>query len=83
MRSGGFLLDTPGFSSFKLSEHIYSEDLREYFPEFSRGKCKFKNCLHSGEPGCHVLEELEMGKISTSRYEHYLYLLDEIKKEQR
>lgn len=83
MRSGGFLLDTPGFSSYQLSEFIKAEELREYFPEFSRGECKFKSCLHQGEPGCDVLKDVKSGKISSTRYEHYLYLLEEIKKEQR
>ncbi|HEY5557715.1 ribosome small subunit-dependent GTPase A [Acetobacterium sp.] len=83
MRSGGFLLDTPGFSSYKLSEYIKAEELREYFPEFARGECRFKSCLHQGEPGCQISEDLKTGKISQTRYDHYLYLLEEIKKEQR
>jgi len=83
MRSGGFLLDTPGFSSYKLSEYIKAEELREYFPEFSRGECRFKSCMHQGEPGCQILEDLKDEKISQTRYDHYLYLLDEIKRDHR
>lgn len=81
-KNGGFLLDTPGFSSYKLSEMIKPEELREYFPEFSRGECRFKSCLHNEEPGCAVKKAVEVGRISSVRYEHYLNLLDEIKKEQ-
>lgn len=81
-KNGGFLLDTPGFSSYKISEMIEPEELREYFPEFSRGKCRFKSCLHKEEPGCDVKKAVEAGEISPVRYEHYLGLLDEIKKEQ-
>lgn len=81
-KNGGFLLDTPGFSSYKLSEMIKPEELREYFPEFSRGECRFKSCLHHEEPGCVVKKAVDDGSISSTRYEHYLSLLDEIKKEQ-
>lgn len=81
-KNGGFLLDTPGFSSYQISEMIKPEELREYFPEFSRGECRFKSCLHKDEPGCDVKEAVAAGKISAVRYEHYLSLLDEIKKDQ-
>jgi ribosome biogenesis GTPase len=81
-KNGGFLLDTPGFSSYQISEMIKPEELREYFPEFSRGECRFKSCLHKEEPGCDVKEAVAAGKISAVRYEHYLSLLDEIKKDQ-
>ena len=81
-KNGGFLLDTPGFSSYKIAEMIEPEELREYFPEFSRGKCRFKSCLHKEEPGCDVKKSVEAGAISSVRYEHYISLLEEIKKEQ-
>lgn len=80
-KNGGFLLDTPGFSSYKISEMIEPEELREYFPEFSRGKCRFKSCLHKNEPGCDVKKAVTNGEISSVRYEHYLNMLGEIKKE--
>jgi ribosome biogenesis GTPase len=81
-KNGGYLLDTPGFSSYQISEMIKPEELREYFPEFSRGACRFKSCLHKEEPGCDVKKSVETGEISSVRYEHYLSLLDEIKKDQ-
>lgn len=81
MKNSGFLLDTPGFSSFNLSGQIQAEDLKNFFPEFLRKECRFTNCLHLGEPGCEVKKDLEAGKISEIRYEHYLYLLKELKKD--
>jgi len=81
-KNGGYLLDTPGFSSYKLSEMIKPEELRDYFPEFPRGECRFKSCLHNEEPGCIVKKAVANGIISSVRYEHYVSLLEEIKKDQ-
>lgn len=81
-KNGGYLLDTPGFSSYKISEMIKPEELREYFPEFARGQCRFKSCLHNEEPGCAVKKSVAADEISAVRYEHYLSLLDELKKDQ-
>lgn len=78
LKTGGYLLDTPGFSSLQLNETITPEDLRYFFPEFEEGRCRFNTCLHHNEPDCYVKEQLENGKISKSRYENYIYLLKEM-----
>lgn len=80
-KNGGFLLDTPGFSSYKISEMIKMEELRDYFPEFPGGECRFKSCLHKDEPSCRIKQEVDAGTISAVRYEHYLSMLEEIKKD--
>ena len=79
LKVGGFLLDTPGFSSLKLDEEITAEELHYYFPEFEQGGCKFNTCLHDSEPKCAVKAQVKAGEISPIRYEHYLYLLNELK----
>ncbi|MEG0075067.1 MAG: ribosome small subunit-dependent GTPase A [Eubacterium sp.] len=83
LKVGGYLLDTPGFSSLKLDKEIEAEDLRIYFPEFKEGDCKFKSCLHQKEPGCAVKKQMEMEDISEERYDHYIYLLNEIRNKKR
>lgn len=80
-KGGGFLLDTPGFSSYKIADMIEPEELRFYFPEFIQGKCRFSSCVHINEPGCAVKKSLEDGKIHAVRYEHYLNIMNEIKKD--
>lgn len=69
---GGFVLDTPGFTSLQL-EGIDPNDLQYYFPEFKSylGTCKFRGCTHLHEPGCQIKEALEKGKIVQERYEAY------------
>ena len=43
LESGGFVLDTPGFSSLEI-ENIKADDLWQYFPEMaaSQNKCRFR-----------------------------------------
>lgn len=69
---GGFVLDTPGFTSLQL-EGMEADDLQYYFPEFKPylGSCKFRGCTHTHEPGCSVRAALELGDIIRERYEAY------------
>ena len=71
--------DTPGFSSFELTD-IEIEELQEYFIEFAKfDGCRFgSKCIHKNEPACSVKEALEVGEIAESRYKSYLQILDEI-----
>ena len=76
---GGYVADTPGFSSLELN--IEPVDLAisyHDFHEFSK-QCKFRGCLHESEPHCAVKNAVEQGKISSQRYEHYLTFLKESK----
>ena len=77
---GGFVLDTPGFSSFDISL-ITKDNLASLFPEISKrsDECRFAGCNHLQEPGCAVLEALYSGEISQSRYNSYITLFEELK----
>lgn len=75
---GGYLLDTPGFSSLELGKQIKTEDLQNYFPEFPKGECRFHNCLHLKEPGCMVKKHLDDGEINDSRYQSYKAMMTEL-----
>ncbi|MFU0823929.1 ribosome small subunit-dependent GTPase A [Clostridium sp.] len=78
---GGFVVDTPGFSTLEL-EFDNKEEIQEYFPEFSSYKqgCKFNRCLHYKEPQCEVKNAVDEGKINLSRYTFYLKTLEEVTK---
>ena len=58
---------------------IDSDELCRYFPDFMREApgCGFYNCTHTHEPGCAVVEAVKEGRISYSRYESYLKILDD------
>ncbi len=78
---GGYVVDTPGFSSFEL-EGIGEAELKEYYPEIRKFQsgCRFADCLHYKEPGCVVKEAVNDGLISRTRYDNYVRLLEEIRK---
>ena len=76
---GGYVADTPGFSSLELD--MEPVDLAHAFHDFEElsSKCKFRGCLHESEPYCEIKQAVEDGRISKERYEHYLMFLKEVK----
>lgn len=83
LSGGGFVLDTPGFSSFELGG-VKADELWQYFPEMAKSEnlCRFRGCSHINEPDCEIKRRLIDGHIAKSRYESYkeLYnILKEIK----
>lgn len=74
---GGFIADTPGFSSLDLN--IDKDELKYTFPDFCY-ECRYKSCNHVSEDGCEVIKAVKNGKILKSRYENYLKLLKEVRK---
>jgi len=72
---GGFVADTPGFSSLELIE-IEANELQYFYPEFCKyiGMCKFRNCTHISEPECRIKAEVEAGNIDKGRYIRYVEL---------
>ena len=75
-----FITDTPGFSSFELTE-VSLEDLPYLFREFRPylDKCYFANCAHNKEDKCAIKEQVAIGNISQSRYDSYIKLYNCIK----
>lgn len=80
---GGYVIDTPGFSSldFISNDIILKDDLQFYFREFedSIGKCQFVDCSHVCEKGCAVIERVNCGDIPLSRHNSYVSIYNEIK----
>lgn len=77
---GGYIVDTPGFSSFEL-ENIELEELQYYYSDFSQSTegCRFSGCSHVSEPGCKIKEMVTNGIIDAGRYERYVELLNYLK----
>ncbi len=78
--NGAAVMDTPGFSSFDAdnTELRVPEKVQDCFREFAPYKdlCRFQGCAHIKEKGCRVLEALEAGEISPSRYKSYAALYE-------
>ena len=81
--TGGYVADTPGFSSLETNRYdiIFKDELADCFTEFSDhiGKCRFKDCSHTTENGCAVIEAVKSGKIPVSRHESYIAMYEEAK----
>lgn len=80
----GFVVDTPGFSSFEIdkSDIILKDELAYCFRDFSDyiEKCKFyPSCTHTADKGCAVVKAVNEGKISKSRHNSYVQLYNEVK----
>ncbi len=80
---GGYVADTPGFSSFETEENepILKEDLPFAFKEFEKyiGECKFTSCLHVKDKGCRVIQAVADGEIPVSRHESYCAMMEQAK----
>lgn len=80
---GGYIADTPGFSSldFENIDIIKKENLQFCFPEFEEyiNTCKFVSCAHIGEKGCRVCEAVADGRIPVTRHDSYKMMYDEVK----
>ena len=80
---GGYVADTPGFSSFEAEETeiILKEDLPYAFKEFEDylGQCKFTSCLHMKDKGCRIIQAVEDGEIPISRHESYCSMMEQAK----
>jgi ribosome biogenesis GTPase len=72
----GSLIDSPGVRDFHLGK-VEPAELGRGFREFRPwlGECRFRDCLHRGEPGCAVLAAQAQGHISARRMESYRRLL--------
>lgn len=75
---GGWAIDTPGIKGFGTFD-MEPEEICGYFREifkFSKD-CRFRNCMHTHEPGCAVRRAVEEHYISESRYNSYLSMLED------
>lgn len=76
-----FIADTPGFSTFDISE-IESKNLCLYFKEFKIyiEDCEFIGCTHIKEENCGIKEAVKEGKIDNKRYERFIKIYEDLKK---
>ncbi len=83
LTEGGYVIDTPGFSSLELPPIENVEELVSLFKEFTfeEGYCKFLDCHHINEPGCVIKEKVQQGKISKIRYDFYKKVYEKLKNE--
>ena len=79
-----YLADTPGFSTFDISE-IESNDLCKFFKEFKKyiKDCEYIGCTHIKEENCGIKRALEDGKITESRYQNFCKIYEDLKEKEK
>ncbi|MEJ2719882.1 MAG: ribosome small subunit-dependent GTPase A [bacterium] len=77
LEGGALVIDNPGMREFGILDaedgigSSYSD-----ITAFSSG-CRYRDCSHTSEPGCAVLEAVRSGKISQEHFDNYLKLRKE------
>jgi len=77
MPDGGMLIDTPGLRSLGLTGS--EEGIASAFPDIGQvaRSCRFRDCVHTEEPGCAVRSAVESGALQSARLASYHKLIRE------
>jgi ribosome biogenesis GTPase len=77
MANGGLVVDTPGLRALGLTGS--EEGIEAAFPDIAglAEHCRFRDCAHSGEPGCAVSAAVASGDLPVERLESYHKLVRE------
>ena len=77
--SDGFIVDSPGIREFGLW-HLDKDKIANGFIEFTPyiGCCKFRDCQHSNEPGCALIQAVKNEDISQQRWQSYNKIVQSI-----
>jgi len=80
---GGQVIDTPGVREFGVE--FAGEGLGTSFSDMTElaAGCRFKDCSHSGEPGCAVAAAVEAGTLTQERLKSYHKLLRETQRHEQ
>lgn len=71
LENGGILIDNPGMREVGITDSTYGlETTFDKIHSLSQ-HCKFKDCKHTNEIGCKVIEAIENGNINRNSYENY------------
>jgi ribosome biogenesis GTPase len=77
--TGGLIIDTPGMRELQLWGN--ENNLKAGFKDIDTlaQDCRFRNCMHTNEPGCAVKKAVREGSLDIKRYKNYLKLQKELK----
>lgn len=77
VEGGALVIDNPGMREFGV---LGAENgIREKFAGIAAlaANCRYRDCRHTGEPGCAVLEAMHAGEISQEQVGNFLKLNEE------
>lgn len=70
--NGGILIDNPGMREVGIADTTRGLEITFDKIMMLSQNCKFKDCTHTGETGCCVLDAVEKGELDRASYENYL-----------
>jgi ribosome biogenesis GTPase len=70
--NGGILIDNPGMREVGIASSSGGLEITFDMIVSLSKNCKFKDCTHTSEVGCAVLEAVENGEMDNNSYENYL-----------
>lgn len=72
LEKGGILVDNPGMREVGIADSTSGlETTFDLIIRYSQN-CKFKDCTHTNEKGCSVIEAVEKGEIDEASYENFM-----------
>jgi ribosome biogenesis GTPase / thiamine phosphate phosphatase len=72
LENGGILVDNPGMREVGIVDRTTGLEMTfDLIIKYSQD-CKFKNCTHTYEKGCSIIEAIEKGEIDEASYLNYL-----------
>lgn len=74
LEDGGILIDNPGMREVGIADTTSGLEITFDKITSLAQHCKFKDCTHTNEVGCAVLEAVTKGGIDRASYENYLKL---------
>jgi ribosome biogenesis GTPase len=72
LKNGGLLIDNPGMREVGIADALNGLEITFDIIVSLAQKCKFKDCTHTSEIGCRVIEAVEKGEIDSASYENFL-----------
>ena len=72
IENGGILIDNPGMREVGIADSTGGLEITFDMIFSLSENCKFKDCTHTSEIGCAVLEAIENGEIDKASYQNYL-----------
>ncbi|MDQ6421266.1 ribosome small subunit-dependent GTPase A [Paenibacillus sp. LHD-117] len=75
---GGIIIDTPGMRELQLNAS--DDGLDAAFEDIERlsDACRYRDCMHRGEPGCAIQSAIANGELDRKRYQSYVKLEKEL-----
>ena len=77
LEGGAMVIDNPGMREFGILGAKEGIELSYSDITALSSRCRYRDCSHTGEPGCAVLEAIHSGKVSQEHMENYLKLSKE------